>query len=317
MMTHGGWRHAPRRTVLRPLLGAALLVCALRTVALAGTEMAITIDDLPAHGALPQGMQRAEIARRIISVLKARAVPGVYGFVNGAPVRDNPGYLEILKHWVQAGFHLGNHTFSHLDIDRVTTAEYIADIEKNETFLTDLARDDSVRVFRYPYLHEGRTPLQRTPVRQWLAGRRYRIAHVTVHFDDWAWNDAYARCVGRSDERAIDDLKQSFMKAAMDRFEWARAASGTLFKRQIRHILLLHMGAFDALMLDELLRAYQNAGMTAIALSTAMEDPAYTLNADIVLPGEVTFLQRVAQARRAAIPSAPTIPLHSRNDVWR
>ena len=302
---------------MRPLFWAAVLVCALRTVALAGTEMAITIDDLPTHGALPPGMQRVDIARRIISVLKERAVPGVYGFVNGGQVRDNPGYLEILKRWVQAGFHLGNHTFSHLDIDRVTTAEYIADVERNEAFLTEFARGDTARVFRYPYLHEGVTLSKRTDVRQWLARRRYRIAQVTVYFDDWGWNDAYARCVGRSDERAIDDLKQSFMKAAMDGFEWARAASSTLFKRQIRHILLLHMGAFDALMLDEVLRAYQNAGMTAIALSTAMEDPAYTLNADVVLPGEVTFLLRVAQARRAAIPSAPTIPLESLNGVCR
>ena len=296
---------------------AALLVGALRTVALAGTEMAITVDDLPAHGALPQGMQRVEIARRIISVLQERAVPGVYGFVNGAQVRDDPAYLEILKHWVRAGFHLGNHTFSHLDIDRVTTAEYIADIEKNETFLTDFARGDSARVFRYPYLHEGDTRLKRTDVRQWLAGRRYRIAHVTVHVDDWAWNDAYARCVGRSDERAIDDLKRSFLKAAMDRFEWTRAVSHTLFKRQIRHILLLHVGAFDALMLDELLRAFQNAGMTAITLRAAMEDPAYTLNDEIVWQGELPFLLRIAQARRAVIPPAPTIPLEGLNAVCR
>ena len=303
--------------MLRPLLLTALLVCALRTVALAGTEMAITIDDLPAHGALPQGMQRVEIARRIISVLKERTVPSVYGFVNGAQLRDNPGYLEILKHWVQAGFQLGNHTFSHLDIDRVTTAEYIADIEKNERFLTDFTRDDSARVFRYPYLHEGRTPLQRTRVRQWLASRRYRIAHVTVHLDDWAWNDAYARCVERSDERAIDDLKRSFMKAAMERFQWARAVSDTLFKRQIRHILLLHVGAFDALMLDELLRAYQNAGMTAIALRTAMEDPAYALDDDMVWQGEMTFLLQVGRARRAAIPTAPSIPLESLNAACR
>jgi peptidoglycan/xylan/chitin deacetylase (PgdA/CDA1 family) len=296
---------------------AALLVCPLRTVALAGTEMAITIDDLPAHGAAPQGMQRVDIARRIISVLKEHAAPGVYGFANGAQIRDNPGHLEILKHWVQAGFHLGNHTFSHLDIDRVTAAEYIADIERNETFLADVARGDSARVFRYPYLHEGDTLLKKTDVRQWLARRHYRIAHVTVHFDDWAWNDAYARCVGRSDERAIDYLKQSFMKAAMDRFEWARAVSHTLFKRQIRHILLLHMGAFDALMLDELLRAYQNAGMTAITLRTAMEDPAYTLNDAIVSQGEMPFLLRVAQARRAAIPPVPTIPLERLNAVCR
>src|SRR5712691_9125692 len=107
------------------------------------------------------------------------------------------------------------------------------------------------------------------------------------------------------------------MKAAMDRFGWARAVSNALFGRQIRHILLLHMGAFDALMLDELLRAYQNAGMTAITLRTAMEDPAYTLNDDIVSQGEMAFLPRVAQARRAAIPPAPTIPLESLNAVCR
>ena len=154
-------------------------------------------------------------------------------------------------------------------------------------------------------------------MRQWLAGRRYRIAHVTVHFDDWAWNDAYARCVERSDERAIDDLKRSFMKAAMERFQWARAVSDTLFKRQIRHILLLHVGAFDALMLDELLRAYQNAGMTAIALRTAMEDPAYALDDDMVWQGEMTFLLQVGRARRAAIPTAPSIPLESLNAACR
>lgn len=302
---------------MRPLFWAALLVCAFRAVALAGTEMAITIDDLPAHGALPPGMQRVEIARRFIGVLKERAVPGVYGFVNGAKVRDDPGYSEILKHWVHAGFHLGNHTFSHLDIDRVTMPEYIADIERNEAFLTDFARGDSARVFRYPYLHEGDTRSKRTRVRQWLLDRRYRIAQVTVHFDDWAWNEAYARCVGRNDERAIASLKHSFMKAAMDRFGWARAVSNALFGRQIRHILLLHMGAFDALMLDELLGAYQNAGMTAITLRTAMEDVAYTLNDDIAWPGETTFFLRVAEARRAAIPPAPTIPLESLNAMCR
>jgi hypothetical protein len=57
--------------------------------------------------------------------------------------------------------------------------------------------------------------------------------------------------------------------------------------------------------------------MTAITLRAAMEDPAYTRNDDIVWQGEMPFLLRVAQARRAAIPPAPTIPLESLNAVCR
>ena len=68
------------------------------------------------------------------------------------------------------------------------------------------------RVFRYPYLREGDTLQKRRAVRRWLAAQGYQIARVTVYFDDWAWNDAYARCVGRPDPGTIQWLKQSFLQ---------------------------------------------------------------------------------------------------------
>ena len=63
-----------------------LLVCA--GPAFGATEMAITVDDLPAHGALPAGTTRLAIAELMIAVLKQRAIPGATVF--STPARSTP-----------------------------------------------------------------------------------------------------------------------------------------------------------------------------------------------------------------------------------
>lgn len=87
--------------------------------------------------------------------------------------------------------------------------------------------------------------------------------------------------------------------------------------RPIKHILLLHLGAFDAVMLDELLPSYRQAGVTMIGLSEAMGDPAYKLDPDIVGDGELTFLFQIARARTLRIPPAPAIPFRKLSAVCR
>jgi len=292
-----------------------LFVCA--PPAFGATEMAITVDDLPTHGGLPSGTTRLAIAQRMIGALKQHAVPGAYGFLNGGQIETSPDHRNIVSAWVRAGFNLGNHTYSHMDINRVSVREYVADVERNEPLGSALAGPRWFRVFRYPYLHEGDTLDKRNAVRQWLAARRYAIAQVTIYFDDWAWNDPYARCVARGDAQAIAWLKESFMEAATSRLGWSRVLSHMLFGRQIRHIVLLHMGAFDALMMDDLMRAYRQAGMKAIDLGAAMKDPAYALNPDVVWDGELTFLLQVAQSRRIPIPPDPMIPLERLDAICR
>jgi peptidoglycan-N-acetylglucosamine deacetylase len=296
-------------TAMRRILWTAVLLCGLASAASGATEMAVTVDDLPAHGPLPREMQRLAIAQRMISGLRRHAVPEVYGFVNGGQIRDHPERADVVQRWLQAGFPVGNHTFSHLDINRVTAAEYIADIERNEAVLTEVAGRRWARVFRYPYLHQGESPEKREAVRRWLTAHGYRIAPVTVTFDDWAWNDAYARCAARRDGGAIAWLKQSFLEAAVSRLEWSQAVAEVTFGRQIRHVLLLHVGAFDAVMMNDLLEVYQKAGVKMIGLDTAMADPVYQLKTDEVWQGESTFLLQVARARGVRIPTVPEISL--------
>ena len=298
-------------TTLRRILWAAILVCGLASAASGATELAVTVDDLPAHGPMPPGMQRLPTAQRMISALRRHGVRAVVGFVNGGQIRDHPERAHIVKLWLQAGFPVANHTFSHLDINHVTAAEYIADIERNEAVLAEVAGSRWARVFRYPYLHEGESAETREAVRRWLAAHGYTIAPVTVTFDDWAWNDAYARCAARRDGGAIAWLKQSFLEAAVSRLEWSQAVAEVTFGRQIRHVLLLHVGAFDAVMMNDLLEVYQKAGVKMIGLDTAMADPVYQLKTDEVWQGESTFLLQVARARGVRIPTVPEIPLET------
>src|SRR5258708_19337039 len=60
-------------------------------------EVAVTVDDLPSHGALPSGMTRSDIARSILKSLKDAHAPKVYGFVNAKKLELHPQHIEVLK----------------------------------------------------------------------------------------------------------------------------------------------------------------------------------------------------------------------------
>ena len=286
---------------------ALFLSTALGSGAIAGTQLAVTVDDLPTHGALPPGASRLAIADQMIQALKRHAAPGVHGFTNGGQLPTDPELEGILRAWRRAGFVLGNHTYSHLDLTRASAADYVRDVERNEEFLARLFPAGTSKYFRYPFLHEGDTRDKRKAVRQWLTARGYTIAQVTVSLeDDWTWNDVYARCVASNDQPAVARLKTLFLESAASRLAAFEELSRRLFGRSIRHILMVHMGAFDALMLDDLLAAYRAAGTRFIRLQEATQDPAYRVVPDLVHERGATFLVQIARDRRVPIPEALT-----------
>ena len=69
----------------------------------AAPQMAITFDDLPAHGPLPPGESRMDILSKIIAALHDAHVPPTYGFVNGLRTQEQPGDVAVLKAWHDVG----------------------------------------------------------------------------------------------------------------------------------------------------------------------------------------------------------------------
>lgn len=254
-------------------------------------RLAITFDDLPAHGPLPVDETRAEIAGTIAKTLAAAGAPSVYGMVNGALEEREPGSAEALVRWRAEGLPLANHGWSHLSLDKMTPAQFEDELVHNEPLLSTNAQSLSFRWFRYPYLDEGRDPALRDAARSILARHGYRIAAVTMSFADYSWNAPYARCTAQKDSTEIRGLEHSYLGAAERAITASRAAAHRIYGRDIPYVLLMHAGAFDARMLPRLLALYQRQGFRFVTLDEAEADPAYRTDVDPSLPSDETGLQ--------------------------
>lgn len=254
-------------------------------------EVAITVDDLPTHGPDHPGIDRLRIARDLLAAFQKHHLPPVYGFVNGG----KPGAPAVLEAWRAAGNPLGNHGFSHLSLTDTQLPAYLADLERNEPFIT-------AKVFRYPFLFEGETLEKRDGVRSWLAQHGYRIAQVTIDGDDWAWNPPFSRCTAKGDLITLGRLKRTFLDAQVRYIAHYRALAQQLLGREPRHVYLMHVGAMDADQIDALLSSFEAAGARFITLDRALEDPLYATDPHFPTRAGSTLLDKMIAAQKLPYP---------------
>jgi peptidoglycan-N-acetylglucosamine deacetylase len=267
-------------------------------------EVAVTVDDLPAHGPLAPGVTRLEIARRILDAFARHHVPAVYGFVNGKLVDAEPASIAVLRAWLQAGYPLGNHSYSHISLHAAELADYFADIERGEVVLKQLQPDPALwKFFRYPYLFEGETLQKRNAARAWLHEHGYALAEVTIDADDWAYNQPFARCADQADQASLIKLRASYVQEHVEELRRMRELTRALEQREVRHVLLLHLGVADQDALDELLTKYEREGVRWIDLPTALADPFFAQDPALPSRSGIAFPYRVALARGVSAPA--------------
>lgn len=279
------------------LLVAALPLGAEEIAVTPLAQVAITFDDLPEHGDLPPHVTRLQVARSILATIKREQLPPVYGFINGVALKDTPSEIHVLRAWRAAGQPLGSHTYSHADLSAIPAVRYEADIARNEPLLRRLMGDDDWRWLRYPYLREGDTLPKREAIRDYLAKHDYRVAQVSLNFEDWAWNDPYARCMEKKDEKAIAWLHDSYLAAADRSIANFRELTQRLYGRDIAYVLLLHIGPHDAKMFPKLIALFRSRGFRFVTLQQAMADPVYVEDPKFVSQHGRTFQEQVAHAR--------------------
>ena len=246
--------------------------------------IALTFDDLPLHKPLPKGTTPQQVTDDILTALKGASVAEAYGFVNAKAATRDPALAKVLKSWRAAGYPLGNHGWSHQNLDTVGAKTFITEIKRNEPTLRKLMAGRDWRWFRYPFLVEGSDLAVRAAVRKHLASSGYRIAPVSMSFPDWDWNGAYARCSAQNDQAEIARMETGFLAAARNTAAGSRAAARSRFGRDIPYVLLLHVGAFDARMLPRLLAQYRSDGFRFGSLAEAVGDPVYATDARPALP---------------------------------
>ncbi len=273
----------------RPVIGAVAPV-PVAPVADARPAIAMTFDDIPAHGPLPPGRSRTAVIRDIAAALSAAKAPA-FGFLNAGFGLDTPAdAARAIAAWRAAGLPLGNHSYAHGNLDQIGATAFAAQIAQNEAPLAAAARGTDWHWFRYPFLAEGGTPPVRDAARATLKARGYRVAAVTMSFDDFKWNVPYAACAAARDAAAIARLETSFLADARTAALASRARAKAQLGRDIPYVLLMHVGAFDARMLPRLLALYRSMGFRFVTLQDAQADPYYAPATDLSRPGPTPSL---------------------------
>jgi peptidoglycan/xylan/chitin deacetylase (PgdA/CDA1 family) len=249
----------------------------------------VTVDDVPEHGGMAPGETRLDISRRLVAALEAEGVPA-YGFINGSSAEMNPDSTAALEYWAGA-FPVGNHTWSHPNINALSAEAYREEIARNEPLLERLSRGRDWRWLRYPFQAEGDDADKRLAVRRFLASRNYRIAAVTMSFSDWKYNDAYARCAVKGDEVAIARLEEDWLDAVRYSAEESRSMAKALYGGDIPYVLLAHIGSFDARMFPRTLALYREMGFRFVSLEEAQNHPAYAHDNDPAAAPEPNFYE--------------------------
>ena len=276
------------------------------SVVLAGLTVAVTFDDLPCN---PQEGTTAEsqaaINRAIVATLKERGIPAI-GFVNEARLTD-PRVLEI---WLDAGFDLGNHTYSHPSLHRVELAKYLEEITLGERVTGGLleARGRSIRWFRHPFLQTGLDLETKRAVEEFVAKRGMRVAPVTIDNSEWVFARAYLEAKDAAARMKIADAYVTYMEAKTAYYERQARA---LFGRDIAQILLVHANRLNADHFGRIAAMLAARKYEFVSLDAATKDAAYASKDTFIGRGGITWLHRwaiSADKKNAIVADEPQTP---------
>jgi len=283
----------------------------------AGQKVAITFDDLPLNGDLPPGLTQVQIARNTVAVLKVRHLPAAYGFINAKRLEGDPDAAEALKLWA-ATEPFGNHTYGHIDLNASPAEAFEREIEENEPALELLAeKDENWHWLRYPFLREGETVEKRRAVRAYLQAHGYRVAQVTLDWEDYLWNSAYARCAAKDDAQSIAWLKSSYLTIESSYLDLGRDLAKLVYGHDINHVLLLHLGAFSSAILPDALDLMQKKGFTFVTLEEAESDSVYEGDPDVGSKYGGTLLELWIEAKKIKFPAVMEKPYDRLKEICK
>src|SRR3954452_18179246 len=156
---------------------AAIILAAGFTAHAQQRSVAITIDDGPAvnEGKDLGNFQR--IARGLLSALEIEKVPATI-FINERQLNvqgQRDGRAAVLAQWLDAGFDLGNHTYSHPSANKVPVWQFEDDLVRGEVIMKSLLEERGRKLvwFRYPFLDSGTTPEAHQAIVDFLEQRHY------------------------------------------------------------------------------------------------------------------------------------------------
>jgi len=275
-------------------------------------QVAVTIDDLPAASNLLPAPAITEMTAKLLTTLRDQKIPAV-GFVNEKKLYkfgEVDERINALKMWLDYGFELGNHTYSHTSLNRAGLKAWEDDVIQGESVTSLLLAEHKMkmRYFRHPYLDTGRDLETRREAEAFLVARGYRIAPITLDAWDWAYAGVYEDAKKRGDTAAQDELAKSYLAHSDAEFAYAEQLSKQIVGYEPKQIILLHANQLEADHIGELLDLFRKRGYRFITLEDALGDPAYSLPDTYVGEEGTGWLEHWAISQGKIPQGAPVFP---------
>jgi peptidoglycan/xylan/chitin deacetylase (PgdA/CDA1 family) len=250
-----------------------------------------------------------EVTGRILAALDRAAAPAA-GFANAsrgcgvpfAELRD-----PVLEAWLDAGHELGNHTWSHPDLERTPLATYLEDVRRGAAPVDSLLRHRGRRLvwFRHPFLHAGDTPAKKQGLASYLEENGWRVAPVTVDNQEWVYAYVYHVALERGDSALVLRVADAYLDHIDDAFAYFETRSREVVGREIPQVLLLHANRLNADLLDALLDRLRARGYSFVGLEEAVGDPAYAVADTYLGRGGPSWIERWAVAGGGEVRPGP------------
>lgn len=265
-------------------------------------KIAITVDDLPGMSAMTMSAASVtEMNRKLLAALKTAKVPAI-GFVNEIRLYKTgevDARIAVLSAWLDSGFDLGNHTFSHTSLNHAELKDWEDDVVQGESVTRMLlkAHGKNLHYFRQPYLDAGPDPETRRLAEAYLTGRGYRVAPVTIDALDWYFADVYDDAREHGDAPAQGKIAQAWLTYIGEVLEHEEQASRALLGYEPKQVLLLHDTWLEADHGSDLLASLRKRGYEFISLDEALTDPAYAQPDEYISDAGASWIDHWAVTR--------------------
>ena len=269
-----------RSTIQKLAFTAAACLLAIQLAA--QKKVCITIDDVPV---VDYGMNTVEdwqnITDKLLTTCEQKGIPAI-GYVNEGKFHKN-GNLDaerakILEVWLERGFELGNHTFSHPNYHKVGLKDFKRDVIDGERYTKPLLQKygQELKYFRHPYLRAGDSKESSEALEAFLTERGYTSSPVTLDSDDYLFAQAYARAARSGDSTRMKLIGETYVQHTEKKLHFYETLSEAVFERNIDHTYLMHANLLNADYLDELAEMFQRNGYEFISQAEVLKDPAYS-----------------------------------------
>lgn len=204
-------------------------------------------------------------------------------FAQGEQI-DNPQGDALLKRWNDAGHIIGNHTYSHLNINNISEKEYEQDTLKNEKLLQ--AYSNFKKIFRFPYLKEGNTLAKRDEFRKFLHDYNYQNGSVTIDASDWYISERLEKRLSQDPSAYLPPYKDYYLQHIWNRAQYYDGLAQEVLGRSPDHILLLHHNLLNSLFLGDIIQMFIDKGWKVINADQAFQDPVFKMMPKTLPAGE-------------------------------